>query len=127
VLDTVADLREPVGAGHPLRVAELVARLGGNPVDEESIASFEPQVLAELGAGARPPGRTKDPDPRSGSRAESCNVLTGWGSGAVTTPTSPSVPRLRRQRAGTRGRVGEALIGAGLLLQKPSVGSDTST
>jgi len=63
VLDTVADLREPVGAGHQLRVAELVARLGGNPVDEESIVGFEPQVLAELGAAAPPARPHEDPDP----------------------------------------------------------------
>src|SRR5215213_7675320 len=44
----VADLRPPIGATHPLRVAEAVTRLGGSPLDEESLEALEPELLRVL-------------------------------------------------------------------------------
>ena len=35
----VAELREPIGATHPLRVAAAVARLGGRPADPRPATS----------------------------------------------------------------------------------------
>jgi hypothetical protein len=48
------ELREPIGAHHPLRVAEAVARLGGRPEEPRSVEELEEAVLAVLEAdGAR--------------------------------------------------------------------------
>src|SRR5215211_8750032 len=41
VVEGVADLRPPIGATHPLRVAEAVTRLGGSPLDEEAVEALE--------------------------------------------------------------------------------------
>ena len=124
VLGDAAGLREPLGAAHPLRIAEAVARLGGRPADPASVEEHDEAVLALLGAREVPPrARTRTPIRRSGSRAGSSSGSTAWASGAATTPTSPT------SRAGSRAttaqlasEVGEALLAAGLLAEKPSVG-----
>src|ERR687895_325516 len=38
----VEDLRPPIGATHPLRVAEAVTRLGASPLDEDAVERLEP-------------------------------------------------------------------------------------
>ncbi len=95
---SVAELREPIGATHPLRVAAAVARLGGRPADPASSDEHEEAVLGmltgESGAGGRAPARR----PRSGAPRRPprrCSGSTGWASGAGTTRSS------RTSRAGS--------------------------
>ena len=90
VLADVA-LREPIGAGHPLRIAEAVARFGGRPADPRSVEEQEETVLTLL---APPPGPsrapTRTPTRRGASRGGSSSGSTAWASGAATTRTSPT-------------------------------------
>src|ERR687896_340624 len=41
----IDDLRTPIGATHPLRVAEAATRLGASPLDEDSVERLEPELL----------------------------------------------------------------------------------
>jgi hypothetical protein len=117
------DLRAPIGATHPLRVAEAVARLGGSPLDEESIEALEQDLLLLLepdGAVAR---AHDDPDPRRRVMRRILQRLDGMGKwGGYHT----AFDHLARGFAGNeRARayeIGEELLAAGLLAQKPSVG-----
>src|SRR4051812_1369867 len=45
VVEGVAGLRAPLGSTHPLRVAEAVTRLGGSPLDDDSVEALEQQLL----------------------------------------------------------------------------------
>jgi hypothetical protein len=127
VLDDVADLRAPIGAGHPLRVALEVARLGGRPADPASLAEHEDAVLAVLEAarGGRDdisrPHDDADPSRRVARRI--LQRLDGMGKwGGYHTDFS----HLSRGFAGNdralADEVGEALLASGLLAEKPSVG-----
>ena len=121
MIDDVA-LREPIGARHPLRIAEAVARLGGRPAG--ALDELEDAVLALLGAERRrPDARTTTPIPACAPRAGSSSASTAWASGAATTPSSPTSPRgfAGNDRALAQ-EVGEALLEAGLLAEKPRVG-----
>jgi hypothetical protein len=75
VLGEAAGFAEPIGAGHPLRVAVQVARLGGSPASPDSLAEHEEAILAlaEAGGGVvtrphgemgRLPHRVRPPRPR---------------------------------------------------------------
>src|ERR687892_1591959 len=44
----VEDLRPPIGATPPLRVAEAVTRLGASPLDEDAVERLEPELLRLL-------------------------------------------------------------------------------
>ena len=124
VLDDAPALREPIGAGHPLRVAEAVARLGGEPADPGSVDARGGGARAARRRRARTPcARTRTPTRPAASRAGSSSASTGWASGAATTPTSPTSraaspatsarsPRTSARRCSTPG----------LLAEKPSVG-----
>ena len=121
------DLREPIGATHPLVVAARVAALGGRPADEALAGRAR-------GRGPRPArGRRRrrapvarphdDPDParRRGRRIlQRLHGMGKWG-GYHT-----DFAHLSRGFAGNdralAERVGEALLAAGLLAEKPSVG-----
>ena len=118
------DLRPPIGAGHPLRVAEAVARVGGDPADPSSADELEDQLLVLLGPDARASARPHD-DPDPGRRVarrilQRLNGMGKWG-GYHT-----EFAHLPRGFAGNDRAlaitVGEALLAAGLLEQKPSVG-----
>jgi hypothetical protein len=117
-------LREPIGAGHPLRIAEAVARLGGRPEDPRSVEAHEEAVLALLDPeGARPTRPHEDPDPARRAARRILQRLDGMGKwGGYHT----DVAHLPRGFAGNERQlaiaVGEALIVAGLLAEKPSVG-----
>ena len=121
--EAAAELREPIGPGHPLRVAEAVARLGGDPVDPAEDDEFEdllPTVLGTAGAAARP---HEDPDPARRVARRILQRLNGMGKwGGYHTEFS----HLPRGFAGNDRalaiEVGESLLAAGLLLEKPSVG-----
>jgi hypothetical protein len=123
VLHGVVDLRPPIGEDHPLRAAEAVARLGGRPADEASVAEHEDGVLAMLGArvDAARPHEEQDPSLRTARRI--LQRLAGMGKwGGYHT----DVAHLARGFAGNERAlavdVGERLVDAGLLVAKPSVG-----
>jgi hypothetical protein len=124
LLDEV-ELRAPIGAGHPLRIAEAVARLGGRPEDPESVEGLEDVVLAVLApAGAHGvPLPHEDPVPARRVARRILQRLDGMGKwGGYHT----DIAHLPRGFAGNDRalalRVGEALLDAGLLAEKPSVG-----
>jgi hypothetical protein len=111
-----ADLREPVGGGHPLRVAERVARLGGDPTDPASLEEHEEAVLAT----ARP---HEDPDPARRVARRILQRLDGMGKwGGYHTDFAHLARGFAGNDRALAQRVGEALLEAGLLAEKPSVG-----
>ena len=105
-----SELREPIGATHPLRVAEAVARLGGRPADPASSDEHEEAVLAMLagdGAGRRAPARR----PRSCKARCTPRAAAARRDGQVgRLPHRVRAPRARlprqRPRAGRGGRRG---------------------
>jgi hypothetical protein len=127
VLAAADGLREPIGATHPLVVAARVAALGGRPADEASLAEHEDAVLAQLEAGGGAAGEIvrphDDPDPGRRVARRILQRLHGMGKwGGYHTDFA----HLSRGFAGNdralADRVGEALLDAGLLAEKPSVG-----
>jgi hypothetical protein len=118
-----AELKPPIGAGHPLRIAEAVARLGGRPEEAGSVEHYEDAVLALLGSGAETVRPHEDPDPAKRIARRILQRLDGMGKwGNYHTEFT----HLSRGFAGNDRalalRVGEALLEAGLLAEKPSVG-----
>ena len=128
LLRDVHDLRPPIGPTHPLRVAEAVAEAGGDPADAASVAEHEEVVLAALTAGSDggAPHVTRphdDPDPARRAARRILQRLNGMGKwGGYHT----EFVHLQRGFAGHERalveEVGEALLAAGLLEEKPSVG-----
>jgi hypothetical protein len=124
VLADVA-LRAPIGAGHPLRIAEAVARLDGRPADPRSVEDREEAVYALLqpdGDGSRVAPH-EDPDPARRVARRILQRLNGMGKwGGYHTDFA----HLARGFAGNERQlaqaVGEALLADGLLAEKPSVG-----
>lgn len=115
------DWRAPVAQG--LRSAEVVARLGGRPADADSVAAHEDAVLALIGAGGGPSRPHDDPQPARRIARRILQRLNGMGKwGGYHT----EFRHLSRGFAGNEralaDEVGEALITAGLLAEKPSVG-----
>jgi hypothetical protein len=125
VLEDAADLRPPIGAAHPLNVALAVARLGGRPADPASLAEHEDAVLAVLEAGrageaVRP---HDDPDPSRRVARRILQRLDGMGKwGGYHTEFSHLARGFAGNDRGLAEKVGEALLLAGLLAEKPSVG-----
>lgn len=119
----VTDLREPIGGAHPLRVAEAVARLGGRPADPLSVDALEDVVRAVLGppdGGSRP---HEDPDPGRRTARRILQRLHGMGKWGGYHTEFQHLPRgFAGDERGLAMRVGEALLDAGLLVEKPSVG-----
>jgi hypothetical protein len=123
VLEDVSDLRPPIGATHPLRVAEAVTRLGGSPLDEEAIEALEQQLLHLLEPSGAVSRAHEDPDPVRRVARRILQRLDGMGKwGSYHT----AFDHLARGFAGNERalayEVGESLLAAGLLEQKPSVG-----
>jgi hypothetical protein len=123
VLDDVDDLRPPIGATHPLRVAEAVTRLGGSPLDEATVEALEEQLLRLLEPAGALSRAHEDPDPVRRVARRILQRLDGMGKwGSYHT----AFDHLARGFAGNERalayEVGEALLAAGLLEQKPSVG-----
>jgi hypothetical protein len=118
------DWRAPIAQG--LRSAEVVARLGGRPADGDSVAAHEDAVLALIGAdggAARPLRPHDDPQPARRIARRILQRLNGMGKwGGYHT----DFRHLSRGFAGNEralaDEVGEALLAAGLLDEKPSVG-----
>jgi len=117
-------LRDPIGAAHPLRIAEAVARLGGRPAQARSVQALEEAVLALVDSdegGAHRPHEDPDPARRVARRIlQRLNGMGKWG-GYHT-----EFAHLARGFAGNDRElavaVGDALLAAGLLAEKPSVG-----
>jgi hypothetical protein len=124
VLADVA-LREPIGAGHPLRIAEAVARLGGRPADPRSVEEREELVypLLDRDSDRAHVSPHDDPDPARRVARRILQRLNGMGKwGGYHTDFA----HLARGFAGNERQlaqaVGEALLADGLLAEKPSVG-----
>jgi hypothetical protein len=118
------DLRPPIGAGHPLRIAETVARLGGRPAEPRSVEAHEDAVLALLEpapSGSVPPHA--DPDPASRVARRILQRLNGMGKwGGYHTDFAHLARGFAGNDRALAQAVGEALLDAGLLAEKPSVG-----
>ena len=119
----VEDLRPPIGATHPLRVAEAVTRLGASPLDEDAVERLEPELLRLLEPTGRAIRAHDDPDPRRRAMRRILQRLDGMGKwGGYHT----AFDHLARGFAGNDRalafEVGEELLDAGLLSEKPSVG-----
>ncbi len=119
----VVDLRPAIGATHPLRVAEAVTRLGGSPLDEDALDRLEPELLRLLEPAGAVTRAHDDPDPRRRVMRRILQRLDGMGKwGGYHT----AFDHLARGFAGNERAlaydVGEELLAAGLLEQKPSVG-----
>jgi hypothetical protein len=117
-------LREPIGAGHPLRVAEAVARLGGEPSDPRSVDEHEEAVLALLTAGIPDATRPhEDPDDARRVARRILQRLDGMGKwGGYHTDFAHLARGFAGNERALAQEVGEALIASGLLDEKPSVG-----
>jgi hypothetical protein len=120
VIDDV-ELREPIGARHPLRIAEAVARFGGRPAGGHD--EVEDAVLNLLGPDGKVPSPHKDPDPGLRAARRILQRLDGMGKWGGYHTEFAHLPRgfAGNDRALAQ-EVGEALLEAGLLSEKPSVG-----
>jgi hypothetical protein len=119
----VDDLRPPIGATHPLRVAEAVTRLGASPLDDDAVERLEPELLRLLEPAGPATRAHDDPDPRRRAMRRILQRLDGMGKwGGYHT----AFDHLARGFAGNDRalafEVGEELLAAGLLSEKPSVG-----
>ena len=123
VLADVA-LRAPIGAGHPLRIAEAVARFGGRPADPRSVEEQEELVsrcsTRPASAVARP---HEDPDPARRVARRILQRLNGMGKwGGYHTDFAHLARGFAGNERALAQEVGEALLADGLLAEKPSVG-----
>jgi hypothetical protein len=123
VLEGAADLRAPIGATHPLRVAEAVTRLGGSPLDDETVEALEDQVLRLLEPAGAVSRAHQDPDPVRRVARRILQRLDGMGKwGGYHTAFDHVARGFAGHDRALAYEVGEALLEAGLLEQKPSVG-----
>ena len=113
--------RAPIGPAHPLLVAEAVARLGGDPAEPDD--ATEEAVLALLsprGGVARP---HEDPDPARRVARRILQRLDGMGKwGGYHTDFAHLARGFAGNERALADAVGESLLTAGLLAEKPSVG-----
>ena len=118
-----ADLRDPIGAAHPLRVAEAIARLGGRPADPASLDEHEDVVAALLEDGGGHSRPHEDPDPARRVARRILQRLHGMGKWGGYHTEFAHLPRgFAGNERGLATDVGEALLASGLLAEKPSVG-----
>jgi hypothetical protein len=126
VLADVEDLRNPIGAAHPLVVAARVAALGGQPANPASMQEHEDAVLAALEARAGGADFSRphdDPDPARRVARRILQRLDGMGKwGGYHTEFAHLARGFAGNERALAEAVGEALLGAGLLAEKPSVG-----
>jgi hypothetical protein len=123
VLEGASDLRVPIGATHPLRVAEAVTRLGGSPLDDETVEALEEQVLRLLEPAGAVSRAHQDPDPVRRVARRILQRLDGMGKwGGYHTAFDHVARGFAGHDRALAYEVAEALLEAGLLEQKPSVG-----
>jgi hypothetical protein len=119
----VRDVRAPIGPAHPLRVAEAVARLGGRPADLASADTHEEEVVALLGGHGGAVRPHDDPDPARRVARRILQRLDGMGKwGGYHTEFAHLARGFAGNERALAEEVGEALLRAGLLAEKPSVG-----
>jgi hypothetical protein len=124
LLADAGELRPPIGAAHPLRIAEAVARLGGRPAEPRSVEDLEDAVLELIDPAA---GRTsrphEDPDPARRIARRILQRLDGMGKwGGYHTDFAHLARGFAGNDRALAQSVGESLLAAGLLAEKPSVG-----
>ncbi|MDX6677605.1 MAG: hypothetical protein QOE31_1657 [Solirubrobacteraceae bacterium] len=122
VIADASDWRTPIAGS--LRSAETIARLGGHPADPLSVAEHEEAVLALLeahdAAAARP---HDDPQPARRIARRILQRLNGMGKwGGYHTDFRHLARGFAGNDRALADEVGEALLEAGLLEEKPSVG-----
>jgi hypothetical protein len=119
----VEDLRAPIGATHPFRVAETVARLGGRPADEASVDALEEAVLARLEPAAEATPAHRDPDPARRVARRIVQRLDGMGKwGGYHTEFVHLAKGFAGNDKAMALEMGERLLRAGVLEEKASVG-----
>lgn len=121
-LGDVGELRHPIGELHPLRIAEVVARLGGRPAEAASLEQHEEAVLSVLDPTpeVRRPHEEADPSLRVARRM--LQRLMGMGKWGGYHTDIAHLPRgfAGHDRA-LAVAIGERLLAAGLLVEKTSV------
>ncbi|HEX4692736.1 MAG TPA: hypothetical protein VH276_18695 [Solirubrobacteraceae bacterium] len=117
------DARAPIGIGHPLRIAEAIARLGGSPASPSDVEAHDEAVLALLEQAGGPTRPHEDPVPANRVARRILQRLDGMGKWGGYHTDFAHLPRgfAGNDRA-LASEVGEALLDAGLLAEKPSVG-----
>lgn len=116
-------LREPIGAGHPLRVAEAVVLLGGDPTQPSALEAREEEVLAIVGSEPAASRPHDDPDLARRIARRMLQRLDGFGKwGGYHTEFAHLTRGFAGNEKALATQVAEVLITEGLLLQKPSVG-----
>ncbi|HEY2637366.1 MAG TPA: hypothetical protein VGI54_08275 [Solirubrobacteraceae bacterium] len=116
-------LRPPIGADHPLRAAEAVARLGGAPADRASVEALEEAVLVVLAPDAERVAPHDDPDPARRVARRIVQRLAGMGKwGGYHTEWAHLARGFAGHDRELAYAVGERLLDAEILLEKPSVG-----
>jgi hypothetical protein len=123
LLDAARDLRDPIGATHPLRVAAALARLGANPADPREMDAHEEAILLALAPSASATRPHDDPDPARRVARRILQRLAGMGKwGGYHTEFSHLARGFSGNDKQLAEEVGERLIASGLLQEKPSVG-----
>ncbi len=124
VLEDATDFRAPLDPTHPLVIAGHVAALGGHPADPRSTDQHEEAVLALLGSDPNGPSRPHDdPDPARRIARRILQRLSGMGKwGGYHTEFSHLPRGFAQADRALAAQVGEQLLKAGLLAEKPSVG-----
>jgi hypothetical protein len=122
VIDDVP-LKPPIGAGHPLKVAEAIARLGKNPADPQDVEANEEALYALLGRDDQKTRPHEDPDPGKRVARRILQRLDGMGKwGGYHTEFAHLARGFAGNDRALAEAVGEALLEAGLLGEKPNVG-----
>jgi hypothetical protein len=124
VVEEAKDFRTPLDPAHPLMIAAHVAALGGHPADPRSMDEHEDAVLALRGGEADGPSRPHDdPDPARRAARRILQRLSGMGKwGGYHTEFAHLARGFAPVDRALAAHVGEQLLKAGLLAEKPSVG-----
>ena len=124
VLEGAGDFKPPIGSAHPLRVAEAVARLGGEPTDAASVDGLEEAVFSllelpeQVARAHEDPNRVRRVARRILQRLDGMGKWGGYHTEFEHLARSFAPGNERRLAA----EVGERLVSAGLLVEKLSVG-----
>lgn len=123
VLGGVSDVRPPIGATHPLRVAEAVTRLGASPLDEDMVGAHETELIQLLEPAGSVSRAHEDPQPARRVTRRILQRLDGMGKwGGYHTEFDHLARGFAGNERALAYEAGEALVSAGLLAEKPSVG-----